>query len=84
VAVLSRPEEDKGEILVAVSNEPRLSLEEIRVVLKAKGLSNLCVPRELSVVKEIPKLGTGKVDHRELARILAAAPAGHPSLAAKS
>jgi acyl-[acyl-carrier-protein]-phospholipid O-acyltransferase/long-chain-fatty-acid--[acyl-carrier-protein] ligase len=29
-------------------------------------LTNLSVPREINVVKEIPKLGTGKVNHREL------------------
>jgi len=55
---------------VAVTNEPKLSLDEIRAVLKAKGLTNLCVPREIKVVREIPKLGTGKVNHRELAKIL--------------
>jgi acyl-[acyl-carrier-protein]-phospholipid O-acyltransferase/long-chain-fatty-acid--[acyl-carrier-protein] ligase len=70
VAVLARPDEDKGEALVAVTNEPRLRLEEIRAVLKARGLPNLCVPREVVVVKEIPKLGTGKVNHRELAKLL--------------
>jgi len=74
IAVLSRPDEDKGEVLVAVANEPKLSLEAIRAALKAKGLTNLCVPRELKVVKEIPKLGTGKVNHRELAKILATPP----------
>jgi acyl-[acyl-carrier-protein]-phospholipid O-acyltransferase/long-chain-fatty-acid--[acyl-carrier-protein] ligase len=70
VAVLAQPDEDKGEALVAVTNEPRLRLEEIRAVLKARGLPNLCVPREVVVVKEIPKLGTGKVNHRELAKLL--------------
>jgi len=70
VAVLARPDEDKGEALVAVTNEPRLRLEEVRAVLKARGLPNLCVPREVVVVKEIPKLGTGKVNHRELAKLL--------------
>ncbi|HKS36308.1 MAG TPA: AMP-binding protein [Verrucomicrobiae bacterium] len=70
VAVLSRPDEDKGEALIAVTNEPRLQLDEIRSAIKAKGLTNLCVPREIKAVKEIPKLGTGKVDHRELARII--------------
>jgi acyl-[acyl-carrier-protein]-phospholipid O-acyltransferase / long-chain-fatty-acid--[acyl-carrier-protein] ligase len=70
IAVLSRPDEDKGEALVAVTNEPKLTLDEIRAALKAKGLTNLCVPRGLKVVKEIPKLGTGKVNHRELAGIL--------------
>jgi len=66
VAVVTRPDEGKGEMLIAVSNEPKLTLEEIRDAIKAKGLTNLSVPRELKVVKEIPKLGTGKVNHREL------------------
>jgi acyl-[acyl-carrier-protein]-phospholipid O-acyltransferase/long-chain-fatty-acid--[acyl-carrier-protein] ligase len=66
VAVISRPDEHKGEALVAVSNESRLTLDEIRSAIKARGMSNLCVPRQIHVVREIPKLGTGKVDHREL------------------
>ena len=69
-AVLSRPDEEKGERLVAVTNERRLQLEEIRAAIKAKGLANICVPREVRYVREIPKLGTGKVDHRELAKML--------------
>lgn len=70
VAVVARPDEDKGEALIAVSNEPRLNLEEIRSAIKARGLANLCVPREIKVVREIPKLGTGKVNHRELQKLL--------------
>ena len=66
VAVITRPEENKGEALIAVTNEPKLTLDEIRDAIKAKGLTNLSVPREIKVVKEIPKLGTGKVNHREL------------------
>ncbi len=59
-----------GESLVAVSNEPKLQLEEIRAAIKARGLSNLYVPREVKYVREIPKLGTGKVNHRELQKII--------------
>ncbi|MGA2787451.1 MAG: AMP-binding protein [Verrucomicrobiota bacterium] len=66
VAVITRPEENKGEMLIAVTNEPKLTLDEIRNAIKARGLTNLSVPREIKVVKEIPKLGTGKVNHREL------------------
>jgi acyl-[acyl-carrier-protein]-phospholipid O-acyltransferase/long-chain-fatty-acid--[acyl-carrier-protein] ligase len=66
VAVITRPDEDKGEALIAVTNEPKLTLEEIRGAIKAKGLTNLCAPREIKVVPEIPKLGTGKINHREL------------------
>ncbi|KAF0174672.1 MAG: acyl-acyl-carrier-protein-phospholipid O-acyltransferase [Limisphaerales bacterium] len=65
-AVVTRPDEDKGEALICCTNEPKLTPAEIRDAIKAKGLSNLCVPREIVVVKEIPKLGTGKVNHREL------------------
>ncbi|MCU0772184.1 MAG: AMP-binding protein [Verrucomicrobia bacterium] len=70
VAVVARPDPDKGERLIAVSNEPRLTLDEVRAAIKAKGLSNLAVPREIQTVKEIPKLGTGKINHRELARLV--------------
>jgi acyl-[acyl-carrier-protein]-phospholipid O-acyltransferase/long-chain-fatty-acid--[acyl-carrier-protein] ligase len=66
IAVITRPEENKGEKLIAVTNEPKLTLDEIRDAIKAKGLTNLGVPREIKVVKEIPKLGTGKVNYREL------------------
>lgn len=70
VAILTRPDADKGEALVAVTNAPNLKLEEIRAAIRAAGLPNLCVPREVAFVKEIPKLGTGKVNHRELATLM--------------
>jgi acyl-[acyl-carrier-protein]-phospholipid O-acyltransferase / long-chain-fatty-acid--[acyl-carrier-protein] ligase len=70
VAIVDRPDEVKGEALVAVTNEPRLRLEEIRARLRGKGMTNLCVPSEIRVVREIPKLGTGKVNYRELAKKL--------------
>jgi acyl-[acyl-carrier-protein]-phospholipid O-acyltransferase / long-chain-fatty-acid--[acyl-carrier-protein] ligase len=71
VAVLSRPDPGKGEVLVAVTNEPKLTLDEVRAAIRAKGLSNLCVPRAVKVVDEIPKLGSGKVDYRGMAGLLA-------------
>ena len=71
VAVLARPDPDRGESLVAVANDRRLSMEELRAAIRAKGLSNLYVPREIKYIREIPKLGTGKVDHRELQKLLA-------------
>ena len=70
VAVITRPDENKGEVLIAVTNEPKLTLDEIRDAIKAKGLTNLSVPREIKAVKEIPKLGTGKVNHRELQALM--------------
>jgi len=81
VAVISRPDADKGEALWAVTNEPRLELKEIREAIQARGLSNLCVPRRVVAVSEIPKLGTGKVNHRAMVEQLtqASAPDSAPA-----
>lgn len=70
VAVLSRPDEAKGEMLIAVTNEPKLQLDEIRSALRAKGFPNICVPRQVEYAREIPKLGTGKVNYRKLQEFL--------------
>jgi acyl-[acyl-carrier-protein]-phospholipid O-acyltransferase/long-chain-fatty-acid--[acyl-carrier-protein] ligase len=71
VAILSRPDETKGEALIAVTNEARLTLEQIRQVIRAKGFSNLCQPRQLRYLPHIPTLGTGKINHRQLAEMIA-------------
>jgi acyl-[acyl-carrier-protein]-phospholipid O-acyltransferase/long-chain-fatty-acid--[acyl-carrier-protein] ligase len=70
VAILIRPDEEKGEALVAITNEARLQIDKIRAAIRAKGLSNLCVPREVRFLREIPKLGTGKVNYRELEKLV--------------
>jgi acyl-[acyl-carrier-protein]-phospholipid O-acyltransferase/long-chain-fatty-acid--[acyl-carrier-protein] ligase len=70
VAIVAKPDEAKGEKLVAVTNEPRLTLEALREVIRARGLNNLAVPRELKVIREIPRLGTGKINHRELQKLV--------------
>jgi len=66
VVVITRPDEKKGETLIAVTNAPALTLAEIREAVLARGLTVLAVPRELRVVDRIPKLGTGKADYRTL------------------
>lgn len=75
IAVVTIPDEDKGEKLIAATNESRLQLADIRGALKAKGLGNLSMPRELRAFMSIPKLGTGKTNHRELQRMILEAPA---------
>jgi acyl-[acyl-carrier-protein]-phospholipid O-acyltransferase/long-chain-fatty-acid--[acyl-carrier-protein] ligase len=70
VAVLSGPDENKGEMLLAVTNESRLQLDEIRSTIRAKGFPNIFVPREVRYLREIPKLSTGKVNYRELQETL--------------
>ena len=70
VAVLAKPDDEKGEKLVAVTNESKLTREQLRDAVHARGLSNLAVPREIKVVPEIPRLGTGKVNLRELEKMV--------------
>ena len=70
IAVIAVTDEDKGEKLIAVTNEPNLTTTEIRNAVADAGLINLCTPREIHVLKEIPKLGTGKLNHREAQRLV--------------
>jgi len=70
VALVARPDEAKGERLIAVTNEPRLTLEEVRTAVQNRGLNNLAVPREIKVLHDLPCLGTGKIDHRELEKLV--------------
>jgi acyl-[acyl-carrier-protein]-phospholipid O-acyltransferase/long-chain-fatty-acid--[acyl-carrier-protein] ligase len=70
IAVVAVDDEEKGEKLIAICNVPRLSMDEVRQAIKAKGLTNLCVPREIRFVNEIPKLGTGKINHRALIEVV--------------
>lgn len=66
-AVVAIPDADKGEKLVAFCNEPKLDLGQLRKRLREQGLPNLASPRALVYLPKLPKLGTGKPDHRALA-----------------
>src|ERR1035438_1499950 len=70
VAVVARPDAARGEKLIAVTNEPKLTLEAVRAAINARGLSNLAVPRAINVLHDVPRLGTGKVNHRELEKVV--------------
>jgi len=74
IAVIARPDPDKGEVLIAVTNTPGLQLSDVRAVLRERGLPNLAAPREIRTVNSIPKLGSGKTDYRSLARLPEKAP----------
>ena len=69
IAVIARPDDAKGEKLIAVTNEARLNLEEVREAIRARGLNNLAAPRDIKVIHDLPRLGTGKINHRELEKM---------------
>ena len=70
IVVLAVPDADKGEKLIACTNDARVTLGDVRAAVRARGLSNLCAPRELRCLATLPKLGTGKTDYRALAALL--------------
>jgi acyl-[acyl-carrier-protein]-phospholipid O-acyltransferase/long-chain-fatty-acid--[acyl-carrier-protein] ligase len=70
IAVMALPDEAKGERIVLVTNEPKLALSQVREVVQARGLTNLAIPREIKLLPSLPLLGTGKVNYRELERVL--------------
>jgi len=61
-AVVSRPHATKGEELVVFAADSALTLEAIREAVRAKGLSDLGVPKHLKLCTPFPLLGTGKPD----------------------
>jgi acyl-[acyl-carrier-protein]-phospholipid O-acyltransferase/long-chain-fatty-acid--[acyl-carrier-protein] ligase len=71
IAVVSVPDEAKGEKLIAYSTLQDIDPVLVREAIQKAGLSTLCIPRELRFIEEIPALGTGKVDHKTLSTIAA-------------
>lgn len=69
-AVVALPDEKKGEQLYAVTDNPDASRDAITYYAKENGLSALSIPRELVIVKEVPVLGTGKVDYGSVAALV--------------
>ena len=70
IAVIARPDADKGEQLIAATNKPGLEVSEIRAAIAAAGLPNLAAPREIKVLEEIPVLGSGKINYPELGKLV--------------
>jgi len=49
---------------------PGATLDEVRGAIRARGLSNIAAPRELKVMPELPRLGSGKINYRELEKMV--------------
>ena len=65
-AVVNIPDDKKGEQLVLFTTEPTAQRAALLADFKAKGLSELAVPKTVRIVEEIPLMGTGKVDYVKL------------------
>lgn len=70
-AVVNIPDEKKGEQLVLFTTEPAVERGALLAAFKAKGVSELAVPKTIRVVEELPLMGTGKVDYVKLKEMAA-------------
>lgn len=70
VAVMAKSDEKRGEALVVVTNDPRIDASFLREIVRARGFSDLAVPREIRFMREMPKLGTGKIDYIKLKEMM--------------
>ncbi|MEJ0011009.1 MAG: acyl-[ACP]--phospholipid O-acyltransferase, partial [Bauldia sp.] len=71
-AVTSVPDPKRGERLVLVTDKPDASRAAVGAYARQRGASELMVPSDVIVARELPLLGTGKVDHPAIARMVAA------------
>lgn len=65
-AVVSLPDERKGEQLVLVTTNPTATREELVAFAKANHIGEIMMPKKIVIIKTMPLLGTGKVDYNKV------------------
>jgi acyl-[acyl-carrier-protein]-phospholipid O-acyltransferase/long-chain-fatty-acid--[acyl-carrier-protein] ligase len=65
-AVVSIPDEKKGEQLILFTTRPNTTFSEISSAFKAQGAGDLFVPKKIKILEEMLLLGTGKLDYVSL------------------
>jgi acyl-[acyl-carrier-protein]-phospholipid O-acyltransferase/long-chain-fatty-acid--[acyl-carrier-protein] ligase len=71
-AVVTRPDPRKGEQLVLFTTREDADARALQAWARANGVTELMVPRDIRVLKEMPVLGTGKLDYVRLSSTAAA------------
>jgi acyl-[acyl-carrier-protein]-phospholipid O-acyltransferase/long-chain-fatty-acid--[acyl-carrier-protein] ligase len=61
-AAISISDEKKGERLILITTLKNASRELISSQLRERGLPEIAIPKEVKIVKDLPLLGSGKVD----------------------
>jgi acyl-[acyl-carrier-protein]-phospholipid O-acyltransferase/long-chain-fatty-acid--[acyl-carrier-protein] ligase len=70
-AVTSVPDPKRGERLVLVTDKLDANRAALGTYARQRGASELMVPSDVIVTPELPLLGTGKVDHPAVAKMVA-------------
>jgi acyl-[acyl-carrier-protein]-phospholipid O-acyltransferase/long-chain-fatty-acid--[acyl-carrier-protein] ligase len=69
-AVISIPDERKGEQLVLVTDYPQADRKQLAERAKAAGVPEIMLPRQIIIVKSIPVMGTGKTDYQAVSAMI--------------
>ncbi len=67
---LIRPDPKKGEQIIVLSDSPDANRMEILTWAQQHGVPELSVPKKVVFTKEIPLLGTGKVDYLRAQKLM--------------
>lgn len=65
-AAIALPDAQRGESILLFTSDATLTRERLQAAARDLGSPELAVPRQLVAVKELPLLGTGKVDYPKL------------------
>ncbi|MFZ0693556.1 MAG: hypothetical protein WAN51_05305 [Alphaproteobacteria bacterium] len=69
-AVVAIPDPRKGEQLALLTNAAHEKRSDLPAIFRAKGLSDLFLPRLLILVDRIPLLGSGKTDYPAVMKLV--------------
>ena len=61
----------RGEVIVLFTTDSDLSREQMAAVARGLGYPEICLPKKIDVVEELPVLGTGKIDYFRLQQLAA-------------
>jgi acyl-[acyl-carrier-protein]-phospholipid O-acyltransferase/long-chain-fatty-acid--[acyl-carrier-protein] ligase len=68
-AVVSVPDESRGEIIVLLTERTNADKEELRAGLAALGLPELVIPKKIIYANPIPRIGVGKIDYTSAVKL---------------
>jgi len=69
-AVLSKPDEKKGERLILLTDKKDANIKDIISFTKENGITELSIPKEIIYKDPIPLLGTGKINYIQCKELL--------------
>ena len=68
--VVATPHESKGEQIVLVTNNPKVTQEALHTYIKQNGMSELYLPRIILQMEKLPIFATGKMDNVTLKKMV--------------